>query len=66
MDESNLTFGVPWRVGVLATAGWLTLSVAEGSSTLALLAIPLLIGLWIWAVVIFDRWTRTGRNRNLW
>jgi hypothetical protein len=65
MDESNLTFGVPWRLGVLATAGWLALSVAEGSSTLALLAIPLLIGLWIWAVVIFDGWRRTSGDRNL-
>ena len=62
MNELKLTFGNPWRVGVLALVGWMAFAAVEKSSELALLALPLLVGLWICVVVVFDRWMRNGEN----
>jgi hypothetical protein len=53
--------GARWRLGVLALACWALYAVVEGSSMLGLIAVPLLIGLWIYAAVVIDRWTL---NRN--
>jgi hypothetical protein len=64
MNQSNLTFGRPFRLGVLVLGGWMALAAIEGSSTLALFALPLLVGLWIWAAVVVHHWTRMGGNEN--
>ena len=64
MRRSNLTFGPRWRLGVLALTCWMGFAAVEDSSRLALFAVPLLIGLWICAIVAIDRWTRSGPRRG--
>jgi hypothetical protein len=38
-------------------------ALAQGSSGLAILAVPLLIGLWIYAIVVIDRWAQAGGRK---
>ncbi len=50
MDESKLTFGVYWRVGVIVSIGWMIWAAVERSSIMALLLLPLIAVLWFCAV----------------
>jgi uncharacterized membrane protein YedE/YeeE len=61
MDELkplSLTFGTGWRLGVLVSAGWMIGAAIERSSIMALLAMPALIGLWMFAILAIARWAR--------
>jgi hypothetical protein len=61
--DSGLTFSAAWRLGVLGVVGWMIWALAQGSSGLAILAVPLLIGLWIYAIVVIDRWAQAGGRK---
>jgi hypothetical protein len=59
MRRRTLDLKCPSR---LALVGWMALALKEESSELALLALPSLVGLWIYVVVAFDRRMRNGEN----
>jgi hypothetical protein len=65
MDESKLTFGAYWRIGVIVSIGWMTWAAVERSSIMALLVLPLLAVLWFCAVGVIDGRVRKERDRNL-
>jgi hypothetical protein len=61
MDElkpPSLSFGTRWRFGVLISAGWMIGAAIDGSGTMALLAIPALVVLWMFAILAIVRWSR--------
>ena len=67
MDEMNalkLTLRAWWRVGVLASVVWAIGAAFAGSSTLALIAVPLLVWLWAYAIFAVDRWVRRGAEQD--
>jgi hypothetical protein len=47
------------RFGFAALLCWALFAVVEASSLLAVFAAPLLIGLWMCAVVVIDRWIQS-------
>jgi hypothetical protein len=47
--ETNVTLGRPWRFGVLVACVWIGLAGLQQSEVLALLALPLLAWLWLFA-----------------
>jgi hypothetical protein len=53
-----IQFGVSpkeyWLIGVLALVGWVVGGFADGIGVLAMIGVPLLIGLWIGAIVMID------------
>jgi hypothetical protein len=63
MNSWNLTFSAVWRVGVLAVLAWVIGGAFDGSSPLALFAVPLLVGAWMYAIFAVDRWVGTSANR---
>jgi uncharacterized membrane protein YedE/YeeE len=67
MDELkplSLTFGPGWRLGVLVSTGWMIGAAIERSSVMALLVIPALIGLWMFAILAIARWARSGMRTH--
>jgi hypothetical protein len=65
MDESNLTIGAWWRVGVLASSAWVTIAALTGSSILALIILPVIAELWVYAIVAVDRWQNSSNRVDL-
>lgn len=49
MTETTVTLGRPWRFGVIVSCAWIGLATLQRSNVLALLALPLLAWLWIFA-----------------
>jgi hypothetical protein len=67
MDEMkalNVPLGVWWRAGVLASIGWAISAAINGRNALALVAVPLLVWLWVYAILAVDRWVRKGAERD--
>jgi hypothetical protein len=59
MDELkalHLTAGDWWRLGVVVFVFWLVTAALEGSSMFALVAVPLLVGFWVYAILVIDHW----------
>ena len=48
-----------WRFSIVALLCWIAFAVVEASSLLAVFAAPLLMGLWMCAVLIIDRWVQS-------
>jgi hypothetical protein len=61
MEESKLTFGAYWRAGVIVSIGWMIWAAVQRSSMLALLILPLLAVLWLFAIEVIDHWLRNLR-----
>jgi hypothetical protein len=61
MSGPIFTVGDLRRFGIVALLCWVAYAVVEASSPLAVFAAPLLIGLWMCAVVVIDRWVQ-GRH----
>ena len=62
MDKSNswnLTLGPRWRLAVLASLVWAIGGSLDGKGLWSLVAVPLLVGVWIFAVLVVDRWVGT-------
>jgi hypothetical protein len=53
----SVSFGTGWRFGVLISAVWMIGAAIEGSGIMALLAIPVLIVLWMFAILAIARWS---------
>jgi hypothetical protein len=67
MDELNawkLTLRAWWRVGVLASVVWAVGAAFAGSSMLSLVAAPLLVWMWVFAIFVVDRWVRKGAEQD--
>jgi hypothetical protein len=47
------------RFGFVALLLWAVFAAVEASSLLAVFAAPLLMGLWMCAVVVIDRWVQS-------
>jgi hypothetical protein len=59
MDELKalkFTAGDWWRLGVVVLVFWLVTAALEGSSMFALFAVPLLVGFWVYAILLIDHW----------
>jgi hypothetical protein len=52
-----------WCLGVIAYLAWVISADLSGGGTLTLIGAPLLAGLWLFIVVILDRWVRRGAER---
>jgi hypothetical protein len=67
MDElnaSDLTLGA-WRpVGVFASGAWIVIAPFSGRSAAATVALPVIMGLWIYAIIIVDRWVRKHQRTS--
>jgi hypothetical protein len=48
-----------WRFGIVALLLWVVFAAVEANSLLAVFAAPLLMGLWMCAVVVIDRWIQS-------
>jgi hypothetical protein len=48
-----------WRFSIVALLCWIAFAVVEASSLLAVFVAPLLMGLWMCAVVVIDRWVQS-------
>jgi hypothetical protein len=48
-----------WRFSIVALLCWIAFAVVEASSLLAVFAAPPLMGLWMCAVVVIDRWVQS-------
>jgi hypothetical protein len=51
-------------LGILECVAWILNAVVEGSSTLAIIIGPLLVLLWVAAVLVVDRWATKGTNQS--
>jgi hypothetical protein len=62
MDKlnSNLTLGPRWRLAVLGSLIWAVGGTLDGKPIGSLIAVPLMVGAWICAVLVVDRWVGTG------
>jgi hypothetical protein len=49
--------------GALACVAWVLNAVVEGSSTLAIIIGPILMFLWVTAVLVIDHWVARGTNQ---
>jgi hypothetical protein len=67
MDELSawkLTLRAWWRVGVLASVAWAIGAAFAGGSVLSLVAAPLLVWIWVFAIFVVDRWVRRGAEQD--
>jgi hypothetical protein len=68
MDKlnSNLMLGPRWRLAALASLVWAIGGSLDGKGWWSLVAVPLLVGVWICAVLVVDRWVgaRESPPRN--
>jgi hypothetical protein len=62
-SSSIFTVSDVWRIGIVATLCWIVFPAVEAGSLLAVFAAPLLIGIWICAVVVIDRWVQSRNPR---
>src|SRR5437016_1271757 len=51
-------------LGAVAYVAWLLNAVVEGSSIFAIIIGPLLVLLWVAAVLVVDRWVTGGANQR--
>jgi hypothetical protein len=61
MDELkalHLKAGDWWRVGALIFVVWVIIASLQGISIFALIAVPLLVGFWLYAILLIDHWVR--------
>ena len=58
LNDSDLTFGAWRHVGLLASSVWIIMAPFSGRSVAATVALPVLMGLWVYAIIIVDRWVR--------
>jgi hypothetical protein len=64
LNASDLTLGA-WRpVGVLASCAWVVIAPFSGRSAAATIALPVMMGLWIYGIVIVDRWVRKRQRTS--
>jgi hypothetical protein len=58
MNGPIFTVSDLWRFGIVALLLWVVFAALEADSLLAVFAAPLLMGLWMCAVVVIDRWVQ--------
>jgi hypothetical protein len=64
LNASDLTLGA-WRpVGVLAFGAWAITGAFSGRSFATITALPLIMGFWIYALVVMDRWVRKRQRTS--
>jgi hypothetical protein len=67
MDElnaSDLTLGAWGPVGVFASGAWVVIAPFSGRSVVATVVLPMIMGLWIYSIVIVDRWVRKRQRTS--
>jgi hypothetical protein len=67
MDElnaSDLTLGAWGPVGVFASGVWVVIAPFSGRSVVATVVLPMIMGLWIYSIVIVDRWVRKRQRTS--
>jgi hypothetical protein len=62
-DHLQISVGVMWRLGLLASLLWAVVGALDGSTLREIFGVPLLIGAWIAAVYAVDRFVM-GRVRQ--
>jgi hypothetical protein len=53
-----------WCLGVLAYVAWAISAVLEGDGVFTLIGGPLLVLVWVAAIIAVDRWVGTGVDRR--
>jgi hypothetical protein len=64
LNASDLTLGGWSPVGVFASGAWAIIGVFSGRSLATITALPLIIGFWIYALVVMDRWVRKHQRTS--
>jgi hypothetical protein len=54
--NSTSTLGLRWLLAVLASLVWAIGGTLDGKAPWSLIAVPLLVGAWMCAVFVVDRW----------
>ena len=54
----NFTLGARWRLIFVAALVWAIGGAFDGHGLRALIAVPVLVGAWICATLVLDRWVR--------
>ena len=60
LDALHLTRRGWWSLGVLAYIAWAISAVLDGDGALTLIGEPLLVFLWVGAILAIDRWVKLG------
>ena len=58
----NFTSGARWPLILLAALVWAIGGAFDGHGLRALIAVPVLVGAWICATIVLDRWVRMRRE----
>jgi hypothetical protein len=58
----NFTSGARWRLAFLAALVWAISGAFDGHGLRALIAVPVLVGAWICATLVLDRWVLMRRE----
>jgi len=58
----NFTLGARWPLIFLAALVWAIGGAFDGHGLRALIAVPVLVGAWICATIVLDRWVRMRRE----
>jgi hypothetical protein len=60
----HLSFAAWLLLGAVAYAAWVLNAVVEGSSISAIIVGPILVLLWVAAVLVVDHWVARGANQR--
>ena len=64
LNASDLTLGAWCPVGIFASAGWVVVASFSGKTVAATVAVPVIMGLWIYGIVIVDSWVRKHQRTS--
>jgi hypothetical protein len=64
LNDSDLTLGAWRHVALLASTVWIVTAPFSGRSVAATVALPVIMGLWVYAIVIVDRWVRKHQRKS--
>jgi hypothetical protein len=62
LEPLNFTLRARWRLTFLAALVWAIGGAFDGHGLRALIAVPVLVGAWICATIVLDRWVRMRRE----
>jgi len=63
-NASDLTLSAWYPVGILASAVWVVVASFSGKTVAATVALPVIMGLWIYGIVIVDSWVRKHQRTS--
>lgn len=64
INLQNVTFAIVWRAGIVASVVWAIGGALDGATLPELLTVPMIVGAWISAVVLIDRWVMRMSNKK--